>query len=1154
MRFSSIVCLILLIIAANKAYGQKPVMDINIQDGTLIDLIPMIEEKSKYVFLYKRADLESANKVTVNVSQATIHEILEIALNKEKLEWDVYDRQIIIRKKAKIDDRLKAENISIAGMVTNQNGMPLPGAVVIVKNEPKGTITNSNGSYSLKVKNFSDTLIFSFVGLKTKEIPINGQRFIAVEMESESIDIEEVVAIGYGNRIRREITGSISSIKSEDILRQNASSFDATLQGLASGVNVISTSGVPGAKTSIKIRGINSINADTDPLWIIDGLPLYAGNGLENSISTVSQNPMSMINPADIESIEILKDAAATAIYGSRGSSGVILITTKTGASEKSRLNIDYSTGISDVIRHPDDIGFVNSKQWFKLLDLARANNDLSSTNPQDIIENSFSQPIAPITREEAENTETDWFDLIMRKGTYQNVNISSSVGWERAQIYSSFNFRNEKGVLKSNEFTRYSGRINANLTPSVNFDIGLKTTFSFTNNDRVKNEGGGGFGNTSGGRKSGFAQANLHGLPWFPVFDENHVTGYWNPASGANLVASIDPELIMDNVKQYRLIAGVDLKWRVPWIEGLTLQSVSAADFIQNNSIFWVTEHLTEIGSKAIDKAVTNSIYNINFFGTYSESIENHSLNLVLGSELMSENRFAREMEGRNLVGNYRELGNPSTLLNMSSKLTHEEYLLAFFSRTNYNFNKKYLINFSLRRDGSSKFLPSYRWGNFWALSAGWMLMEEEFLNLPESINFLKLRSSFGKTGNKDIPDKLTQTTFETNFYYRYPDPTLIGGGTRVSNIGIPHLTWETTDNYDIGIDFGLWNDRIKGSLGYYRQDVFDLLLKAPIPSSVGVPGSSVWNNIGDLRNQGLELSASTIILSDEDVYWRTTLNFTTNKNRVLRLTSDVDRAGAGILGKGKITKTGGSLNTYYMAEYAGVDPAKGVDMIYEIDIDHFNETGETIKTGRKIPATENNTNLHRIIHKGKTNIPTFFGGLHNSFSYKNFNLSVLFTFSGGNYLYDNLEIKTTIPHANFILRNDLIDNYWTEPGDNVKYMELTYQGINDWEWDTDANGGNGDWIEQKGIGKYGYNRILDRYLYKADFLKLRNVRLDYKVPVKLVKKSGLKGVILYLSAQNLFTVTEYEGYDPENTTWVDNQVPLPSLKVFNVGINVEL
>ncbi len=270
----------LLLFNCLKCYSQENKFDINIEDGTIKELFSIIEDNSPYVFLYKSNDIDWGKNISLFVENATVNEILKKVFNDRNIEWDIYERQIIIRKKRKIEDRLKAENISISGMVTNQNGMPLPGAVVIVKNEPNGTITNSNGYFSLKVKNFSDTLIFSFVGLKPKEVPINGQSFISIEMESESIDIEEIVAIGYGSRNRREITGSISSIKSEDILRQNASSFDATLQGLASGLNVISTSGVPGAKTSVKIRGINSINADTDPLWIIDGLPLYAGNGL----------------------------------------------------------------------------------------------------------------------------------------------------------------------------------------------------------------------------------------------------------------------------------------------------------------------------------------------------------------------------------------------------------------------------------------------------------------------------------------------------------------------------------------------------------------------------------------------------------------------------------------------------------------------------------------------------------------------------------------------------------------------------------------------------------------------------------------------------------------------------------------------------------
>ncbi len=1130
-------------------HSQDAKLDLNYSNLEIRDVLKELENQSEYRFFYSENLLNLEKRVNISVKNANIQDVLENLLANVNLTYRVFEDNLVV---ITAEDNVK-QGFTVTGKITNAAGIPLPGVNIVEKGTTNGAVTDLNGNYSISVSDPNAVLVYSFVGYLSEEISINGQTAISVTLVEDIQSLDEVVVVGYGTQVKRDITGSIATVESKEIEKLSTSSFDEALQGMAAGVNVTTTSGVPGAATNIKIRGINSITADTDPLWVIDGMPVYSGNGLENSISTYSQNPMSMINPSDIASIEILKDAAATAIYGSRGSSGVILITTKTGSKGKGTVNVDYSTGVSDLLRKPEDIGFVNTQEWFMLMDEALANSGQDPADPQEIIENSFPLPITPISREEAEQVNTNWFDEIMRTGSYQNLNVSTSTGSELGQLYASFNYRDDKGVLKSNDFKRYTGRMNADITPVKYLTLGAKINLSFTDNERVKNEGGGGFGDTGGGRKSGFAQANIHGLPWMPVHYDDDPTGYWNPASGSNLAAMIDPDLIMDNVKQYRGIGGAYINFQVPGIDGLSLRTEGAIDFIQNNSVFWVTEHLTEIGSRAIDRAVTNKIFNFNGFATYTKTFGNHYLNAVAGAESMSTNRYIRDMEGRDLVGMYRELGNPATLLNMSAKLTGEEYLLAYFGRLNYKFQEKYLLGLSARRDGSSKFLSEYRWGNFLAVSAGWIMTEESFMQSLDVINFLKLRGSLGQTGNKDIPNNLTETYFNMDLGFRYVDPTLIGGGTRVNNIGVPSLTWETTDSYDAGIDFGLFENRISGSVAYYRQDVFDLLLKAPIPSSVGVPSGAVWNNIGDMRNQGIEFSFNSVNISNSDFSWRTTFNISTNQNEVLRLTPDVDREGAGIITRGKITKTGGSLNTYYMAESAGIDPDKGVEMIYEIDIDHFNETGETVKTGKKIPATENNCNLHRIIHEGKTNIPTYFGGLSNQFMYKNFDFSFLLSFSGGNYLYDMLEIQTTIPHSNFVMRKDLLGNYWQQPGDEAKYMQLTNQGINKWAWDPAANDGEGDWIEKDGIGKYGYGRQVDRYLYKADFLKVRNIQFGYNLPLSVVSKIGMSQFRVYVSAQNVFTFTGYKGYDPENTTWVGENMPLPSLRVFSIGANIK-
>ena len=1060
---------------------------------------------------------------------------------------------------------LSAQQVAIRGTVIHFEGnVPIEGATILEKGTFNGTISDADGQFMLTVQQGA-VLQISYVGMFTEEVPVVGTDPITVVMIPTMEELDEVVVIGYGTRKRRDIIGSVASVSGEDLKALPSSSITSALQGRAAGVQVTNTSGVPGSQVNIRIRGESSLSINNAPLWIIDGMPVYSGGGLERTIGSTSQDPMSMLNLNDIESIEVLKDAAATSIYGSRGSNGVILVTTKSGRRGMGGTNVNYTSGLTTLNRAPEDIGFTNTQEWFGLVDQARANSGLPAFDPFDIIKFYRDDPVAMLSRDQAEKINTDWFDQILRTGTFHDVNVSSSRGGEMGSFFLSLNYNDTESILKENYFKRFSTRANFDFDPVDNLTVGSRLNFSFTENTRVAQQVGGAIGAGGGGANAGWGNANRVSLPWFPIYNSSHPSGYWNPMSGANLVASVDPNNHHDVVEQYRGLGSIFLDYRVPFIQGLNIRSEAAIDFIQNNSVYWVTEYLRELGSYAADRAVTRKSFNYNVYGNYNRDFgEHHNIHATFGAEWQTISRYTRNMSGQNLSGTYRQLGNPADYLEIFAGLNEEEYLLGYIGRLDYKYMDKYYAGVSLRRDGSSKFLPERRWQIFPAYSAGWIISDENFFT-ANWVDMLKLRGSYGRTGNKDINPNLFQTNFTNLRGHRYGEPSLIPGGSRIANLGTPTLTWETTNSYDAGFDFGLYRNRVSGSIAYYLQDVDDLLLFSMLPPSSGVNG--VWNNIGNMRNHGWEFSVYSVNIHkpEQPFRWTTDFNFSTNNNEVLSLTPMLDRDGRGVESGGAISRTGGRLWAWYMAEFAGVDPEKGVDMIYEIDYAHWQATGETVKTGRLIPATQTNLSRNRVILEDKTRLPRFTGGMTNRLEYKGFDLNILITFSGGHYIYDYEEKRTTmVQYGQVLLRKDMIGNTWEKPGDIARYPMLSWDSQYPWGWDINKPNpewtgdpdhplANGYWVggPESGV-TYGYNNETNsysKYLYKGDYLRVQNIELGYRFPTTWTAKMGINGLRIYGSASNMFLWTrEYNGWDPETGGGV-----LPPLRAFNIGVSAQ-
>ncbi|MEI7675139.1 MAG: SusC/RagA family TonB-linked outer membrane protein [Bacteroidales bacterium] len=1066
----------------------------------------------------------------------------------------------------------KIENnapISISGVIIDTKGEAIIGGNILVKGTTIGTLTDIEGKFKLKVP-VNAKLVVSYVGFLAQEVIITDKTFYKISLKEESKNLDEVVVVGYGVVNKRSYTGSISSIKSEEITALKTMSPTQGLQGRAAGVNVTTASGMPGAPTTIRVRGVNSISSGNDPLWIIDGVPMYSGGGLEKSSSTVSQDPMSMINPSDIETMEVLKDAAATAIYGSRGSNGVIMITTKSGKKNggKGTINVDYTMGFSDLTRTPEQIGYASTKQWIEMADKAIQN---STGDPTALFTPSMTVEKAQVafealTREQALATNSNWFKEVLRTGEYKDFNLNMTKGFEGGSVYTSFNYRNDAGVLKNNDLNRLTGRINSEFTIIKNLQVGSNMAFSYSRNNRVKTGYAGAIG-AGGGMTGGFEAANRNAMPWMPIYSSENTTGYWSARSG-NLAANNDRRFLQDYVIQNRVVGNTFAEFKVVAIKGLSLRSEFGLDNISNSSVDWRSDLITVDGkSYSLDQNVNRSVINYNAYLKYNNKIGKNAFNSVLGTESTRMTTWTRLLEANGLVGQYPELGStPANMLSMSSKFSAEDYLRSYFFRTDYRLLDKYVLAVSLRTDGSSKFSAEKRWGTFAAISGGWLVSEEPFFaSFRDVMNQFKLKTSFGQTGNNAIPNNSSTTVYSNNSLNRYGLDSDIAAGTIVSNIGNGSITWETTNNYDFGIDYGFLNSRISGSIEGYYKKVVDMLLSAELPNSTGIGGNKIWANIGDMSNYGIDFSISSKNIDKKNFTWTTDFNVSFNENKILSLTPALNVGGKGVGYRiGTQNVTGNRLGTFFMADYAGIDPDKGVEMIWEIDQTEYNASGKTIKTGRKIPATQENVQVNRYLFQDKTIIPTFFGGINNTFKYKNLDLNLFLTFSGGNYIYDyNRKRASYVHNGQTVLLADVNENtVWAAGKTDATYplqsWESSYTGA---AWNSKADdpnlpaGNAKGWWDSNATAKGNYNLESynhSKYMYRGDFIRLKNLSLGYTLPKTFASKLALQQLRLSVQGSNLLTITAYPGYDPEGATWVD-AASIPNTRTISFGLSAK-
>ncbi len=973
-----------------------------------------------------------------------------------------------------------AQTREISGRVTGQDdGSSLPGVNVVVKSTNEGTVTDSNGNFRLAVSGTNITLVFSFIGYEGQEIAVENKSVIDVAMKADITQLGEVVVVGYGTQLKQDVTGNVASVSGTAINNIPVNSFEQALQGRAAGVLVTAQNGKLGQGINVQVRGSSSISAGNQPLYVIDGMIVNSNN---LSGTTSSTNPMSDINFNDIQSIEILKDASAAAIYGARASNGVVLVTTKRGQSGKTNITVGMQYGSSKPTNNRD---FLNSEQYIELYREAAVNRDLASgfdpvNNPGDYpgsfledIEGTFDY-LAGDTDWRALENNTNWEKEAFQKAGLFNFDISASGGNEKTKFYFNGGYTDQDGILIGNSFERFTGRLNLDHKVNNRLSFGTNINIARTTNNRVADD-----------RQFSSPLQLVAQSPLTPVRDKSGILfdDDFNPAmfyypatmelENSRFVTSVNRNIVALNAK-YALTK--DLSVIAEYGIDLLTQN---EDRFQNSK--------TEVG-RAVNgygRSAWAQVFNqtSRVYLNYFKQVNLHSFDLTGGMDYQTTTIDRTRAEAQNYpLDGLTTLSSAADPILTTGSFT-KEIFLSYYARANYKFNNRYLLSLSGRYDGSSKFGTDNQFGFFPAVSAGWIISEESFFNATNTLSFLKLRSSYGITGNADIGNYIAQGVFAPEAYDG-------SSGLSTDRIPNPDLRWEKTLQFDLGLDLAFFNDKLSVQLDYYNKQTNDLLLNREITGVTGF--QQLYGNVGSLENTGIEAAVNYAIVRNEDISWKVGFNYARNRNKVLQLDGDNDIIDPSSTRFMNVVKVGQPIGVFYGAEYAGVDPANG-NALWFVNEGVEGETTSIYAEAKKVVLG--------------TPTPTTVYGFNMDLVYKGFDLSILFQGVAGNKIF-NAAGAFMSANARFE-DNQTIDQLrrWQNPGD-----------ITD--------------VPQARLFRNNGAQISSRALTDGDYLRLKTITLGYSLPASLLSKISLTSARLYVTGQNLLTFTKYEGWDPEVNT----------------------
>ncbi|MBL7825168.1 MAG: TonB-dependent receptor, partial [Saprospiraceae bacterium] len=1002
---------------------------------------------------------------------------------------------------------------AVTGKVTSDQGEALIGVTVTAPGTSAGAQTDVDGAFRLSLPSNATVLKFTYTGFNDKEVALTASNVYDVTMDVNVNTLQEVVVVGYGTQQKRAITGNISTVKGEDIAALPAQSFDQLLQGRAAGVNVNIPNGVLNNPPVFRVRGINSVNLSSYPLVVIDGVATFTGD-IGNS---AANNPLASINPNDIESIDILKDASATAIYGSRASAGVVLITTKRGKQGKARVNYDAWVSWTQPVRLPD---VLNATEYVEVKNEAAANAGLSG--PQFFLDSINGQLI-----------DTRWSDYIYRTGFSHNHALSFSGGSESTSYYLAMGYTQQEGMIIGNDFDRLSGRFNLDHKLTKRIKVGSSLGYSSSAN-RGPNSGSlnGQAFNTSGAGRLAFVTApvidpylydangnRLPGIAGYNIASNNQ------PGRGKNKQQTgfANPTIILDyndhTSEADQIQASVYGQLEI--LEGLNFKTQYGIDNIRaENVTFWTPYHGDGFGQNGLAANTLQTFKRWDFQNilTYDFALaEKNKFGLLVGHEEQgtTSNGWGAQRTAiadpffTSYQGNF-------TTINPTGNFQGENYLLSYFGRLNYEFDRRYYVTLNLRQDEYSAYAPDNQKGIFWGASAGYTISEEGFWkeSIGDVANFFKIRGSYGTVGNSGIGDYASQSLYSSGLYAAVPTITY-------SQAGNPDLTWESAIKTDVGIVFGLFNDRLQGEYTYFKTEVDDLIQFAPQAPSKGIPGNSIAINIGSMENIGHEFALSGSIIRNNKFHWQSSANLTLQANEITSLyeNSDILATTSG-LESTNILRVGESIGSIYAVETQGVNPANGQRLFVKKD-------GTVVQYSHVVPAGQSRwtlldgtaTTAASLTADGKIygpTLPKWYGGWDNTFTYDNFDLNVQVNFAGGNYLYNGSQagLRDQRFWNNHV---DVLDR-WTETNTDGSIPRVVF----------------GDNISN------GSALPISENVQKGDFFRVRNITLGYRLPQTVLNRIKISSLRVYANVNNAFLFTQYEGTDPEvSTNGNSNQTP---------------
>lgn len=1137
MKFSFLILCCLSMQSFIDLSAQK--LTVKMENASLEEILWNLRQQTKFVFLYSNQDVAPFKGLDVSLENVDIEVVLKEILKTTDLDYSITDNAIVLRKKDQNQSKAAVTQQkvrTIRGVVMDKNKEPLTGVTIIVKGTTIGISTDIHGKFTLQIPDKPETILnISFIGMKSQEIIPGSKNDFRIILEELVETMDEVMVIAYGTVKKESFTGSATVMKGDQIMKESAPiSPEKAMQGYVAGVRITQTDGQPGAKATVQIRGIGSINGNIEPLYVIDGVPMISGDMSQ----VISSNVMSAINPNDIESMTILKDAAATSLYGSRAANGVVIITTKQGREGKTVFNADYEHGWTTTAMPHELYGlYMDGKEYTEyaleglknrylydrealpgqknyntgntgIVDEATAyaynnlNGRAKVIHPDDPLDGSFDYKKANSKKYLSHPRNTDWAHALFSTGRENRFNFSARGGNDKLKFFSSIGYLKQVGLLPTSKFQRVSGKINVENRVNKHVKYAINQTLAQTDQS----------GTSSGNYYSNPIWGVKNTNPTAPVYLPN---GEFYRYPGFNTKIPNYKKNVNEQGKKssnFRSMTTVSLT--IDFTDWLTFRTVNGIDYI----------HLTEASYSGIDShdgrnekgnlgEYLTKIYDLTTSNTlnFTKSFGQHNLGILTGYEAQKyKNKYFGAFGTGFISDNFLELDNAANASSLGGSFS-DDRLISWLLKADYNYHNKYYLSGSIRRDGSSRLAQNQRWGNFFAVSVAWTLSQEEFIKPLTWVNNLRLKISYGTTGNLPSNYYESQSLFSLSNKYNNKSVFFL------KTIGNPDLTWEHSYTWNTGIDFRLLNSRLSGSLEYYNKMTDNLLNNATVSVNTGF--SSILVNEGRLRNTGVELTLNSRNIDGDGFNWNTDFNISWMNARVESLKDDV-------ISSPRIFREGEKLYSFYMREWAGVDEQTGQPLWYK----------NVYGTDGKTPVQDGST-TSKVAESNRVILckayPDFYGGITNRFSYRGIELSFLMTFTLGGNMFHNLDrlsadgryIGTYNPSKN------ATEGVWKKPSDKATKPMIIYNN------------------------PYQPQEYSSRYIHSTDHLRLKNVSLSYNLPKKWINRLYLTNAKIYFNATDILTFYKYNYINPE-VSYTGNSNSgsrYPAIKSYRFGFQVQ-